>query len=50
MQSQVEYRTHKIKLIIDSKAYSERITEAGTLKGNNETIHLGEGELKMSNL
>ena len=36
MQSQVKYRTHKIKLIIDSKAYSERITEAGTLKDNSD--------------
>ena len=37
--------------VITSKQKSERITEAGTLfEGKNETVNLGEGELKMSNL
>ena len=37
--------------VITSKHNSERMLkqELG-LKGNNETINLGEGELKMSNL
>ena len=38
---------NKRKKIIDIKANSERIAKAGTLKGNNETINLGERELKM---
>ena len=33
--------------VITSKHDSERIAKAGTLKGNNETINLGERELKM---
>ena len=36
--------------VITGKHVSERVSEAGTLKGNNETINLGEEELKMSNL
>ena len=36
--------------VITSKHDSERIAEAGTLKGNKETVNLGEGELKMSKL
>ena len=33
--------------VTTSKHDSERIAETGTLKGNKETINLGEGELKM---
>ena len=36
--------------VITRKHDSERIAEAGTLKGNKETVNLGEGELKMSKL